>query len=206
MTWEKCFQFALNRKLKWCSTWTVIIGFPVCLASGEVWTAYISNNSKTMAFFSTCHPSACVVSALVKPHPWPFSSPFFLLLSSLPLIFLWISAVCPNMSVPLSCLFFSFSFISLCALAHRWLRGVLARLFWLSVFLMFGNYSIPAAVLGHGHMPNTLAHIQYIKAGQYTYLHTYIGKNSYRQPMVNWSYHKQSNNSTVCHMNSFHQS
>lgn len=112
----------------------------------------ISNNSKNIAFFPPLFTR--VFSPLVKPHPWPFFLYFFfLLLSSHSLIFLWISVVPPNPSVPLSCLFFHPSVSSLCALAHRWLRGVLALFCWLSMFLLFGIYWIPAAVLGQGSMP-----------------------------------------------------
>lgn len=117
------------------NTWTVKC-FSLWTASGEVWTTYISHNSKTMVFISFhFSPSVCIFSPLVKSHPWPFSSPFFQLLSSLPLIFFWISAVPPNPSVPLSCLYFSVS--SFCALTRRWLRGLLACLSWLSAFLRF---------------------------------------------------------------------
>lgn len=87
----------------------------------------ISNDSKNTAFCSTffTHLSTSFLPWLNLIPDLSLLSFFCLLLSSLSLIFLWISVVHPNPSVPLSCLFFP-SVSSLCAFAHRWLRGVLA--------------------------------------------------------------------------------
>lgn len=98
---------------------------------GEVWTTEIFQiTQRTQLFvplFTHLPVSFLPQLNLIPDLSLLFS--FFLLLSSLSLIFLWISVVPPNPSVPLSCLsFFPFQF-HLCALAHRWLRGVLALLF-----------------------------------------------------------------------------
>lgn len=125
-------------------------------------------------FFSLLFSPTCprLFSLLVKPHPWPFSS---LLIPPLPL-----SSLSPLFSSEyLSCLLIrqcpcliSFpSVSSLCALAHRWLRGVLAVCVSSVRYLL--NTSCCPWTRGHANVINlTDAHVQthtYLRAGRKAY-------------------------------------
>lgn len=106
-----------------------------------------------------------------------------LVLSSLSLIFLWISAVPPNPSVPLSRLFFQFHLLLTGGWGVCWLvfAGCLCFLCLVSI-----QYQLLSLV-----MEECLIHLCiYLKAGKHTYLHTDTDKNTHRHPNINWPYYE----------------
>lgn len=188
MLWEKSSQFTINdakleQKLYVC---------PSFKPQGK----FELNNSKNIAFGSTFHLLVCLFSPLVKPQPWPFSSLlFFLLPSSLSRYFpLNISCACySNPSLPLSCLFF-FSSVS-CVCACLQVAEGFAGSFSSGCLSFFCIYLIPAAVLGHGSMPNTCVHLHKSRHRRIlTYRPKQNQKHAHMHAEINWPYYKQAVN------------